>query len=58
MDIIGINGLGIGFDDLELSPNDGNAAIAVPGEDGTFTRVAVLLGVDSGNLVEGYFDFG
>ncbi len=58
VDRIGINGLGIGFSDLELSPNDGNAAIGVPVGDGTFARVAVLLGVDSANLVENYFDFG
>jgi|GEM_PF-4775194 len=58
VDRIGINGLGIGFSDLQLSPNDGNAAIGVPVGDGTFARVAVLLGVDSANLVEDYFDFG
>lgn len=57
-DIIGINGLGIGFGDLELSTSDGNASIGIPQEDGTFKMAAILLGVDSDNLVADYFSFG
>ena len=51
-DVLGIAGLGIGFDDLTLSDMDGNAMIAFDGND-----LGKLLGVDSSSLSAANFAF-
>lgn len=52
IDVIGIAGLGIGFDDLSLSDRDGNVLISTPGGD-----LAILENIDSGSLTADDFVF-
>ena len=51
-DVIGIAGLGIGFDDLDISDRDGNTLIST--EEGD---LAILEGVDANNLTADDFVF-
>lgn len=51
-DVIGLAGLGVGFDDLELGSDGENATIAVFGQ-----TLTVLLGVDATSLIAANFVF-
>ncbi|MGL5872665.1 MAG: esterase-like activity of phytase family protein, partial [Xenococcaceae cyanobacterium] len=52
IDVIGIDGLGIGFDDLKISQNENDAIIATGDRD-----LAVFIGVDAANLNANNFVF-
>lgn len=52
-DIIGIAGLGIGFDDVNLVQQEDNTLISVDGEE-----LATLMGVNANNLSTDNFAFG
>ena len=52
IDVIGVAGLGIGFDDLNLSDRDGNTLISIEEDD-----LAILEGVDANSLTADDFVF-
>ena len=52
-DVIGIAGLGIGFDDLHISQQENNTLIAAHGSD-----LAILQSIDSTSLIADDFAFG
>ncbi|MEO1762936.1 MAG: serine hydrolase [Cyanobacteria bacterium J06629_18] len=52
-DVLGIAGLGIGFDDLSITQQDNNTLIAVNGSD-----LAILQGIGADSLIADNFAFG
>ena len=52
-DVLGIAGLGIGFDDLSITQQDDNTLIAANGSD-----LAILQGISADSLIVDNFAFG